>query len=511
MNGRYSDITLRVLDDDFELQVGTNPSLMSIDKVDDLELATAMVFGSLASQESIHWWRDAVETIGEALYSLLFGKKWMRGFMIGVENAVEEGAICRIGLHFGDSANEIAQKCAFLPWEFLYSRKGISGDADTGVFFGVDSNLALYRRIVDKARKARDDYLYHGKRILVIRADVSDRVDVTILIDKLKELGAVQRSFDEMAATDHPDGPDAEFCVLDNPDLELLRKAVGAEIEWNIIHFIGHAGFDHRPGSQAGGGKVAMVKSSSEVGTKDPPYEQVKVSATDFAAALSKPLVDGQERANTSTDLVVLHSCLGAAGDHDFWSGFRGVASSVAREGFPAVVAMQYRIDEDTANEFACAFYEALFRGNPVDLAVQSGRLVLANPNAEDSFANRDFASPVLFSTGQEIVFFPKDLVELEEEPEDRTAVKGTGRPPPTSGAAVRPRGPGDSGRRRSRGPGLDETIGPDQRGSTLPPPTHWEPTRPRTDEVTHKQEARPLRGRFDVESAQKAHEDEEE
>lgn len=511
MKGRYSDITLRVLDDDFELQVGANPALMSIDNVDDLELATAMVFGSLASQESIHWWRDAVETIGEALYSLLFGKKWMRGFMIGVENAVEEGAICRIGLHFGDSTNEIAQKCAFLPWEFLYSRKGISGDSETGVFFGVNSNLALYRRIVDKTRKAREDYLYHGKRILVIRADVSDRVDVTTLIDKLKELGAVQRSFDEMAANDHPDGPDAEFCLLDNPDLELLRQAIGAEIEWNIIHFIGHAGFDHRPGSQAGGGKVAMVKSNSAVGTKDPPYEQTKVSAADFAAALSKPLVDGQERANTSTDLVVLHSCLGAAGDHDFWSGFRGVASSVAREGFPAVVAMQYRIDEETANEFACAFYDALFRGNPVDVAVQSGRLVLANPDAEDSFANRDFASPVLFSTGQEIVFFPKDLVEPEEEPEDRTAVNGTGRPAPTSQAAARPPGPRDAGKRTVRATGLDETTGSDQRRSTLPPPADRAVARSREEKVYDEDGNRQLRGRFDVESAQKAHEDDEE
>lgn len=429
MSESYPELTLRIADDEVGLVVEHGYTFtLELDKLQELELLAARVFNTLASRETIEWWRQAVECLGSMLFNLLLSKGDIgKNFAHGVKQAGD--SVCRVGFEFGDNANEKAHALTFLPWEFLYAPGHLTEGADVGVFLGVDSRFALYRKITKETRNPKS-YVYRAVRLLIVLSDPSEQGEISLdtLLEAL-DRPEVRRVHDlaELAGPVRSSGLD--FHVVDNPDRTRLQQVIAGG-EWDIIHFIGHAGFIHRPEDDGGGGKVVLVENG----------KKSVCDAEEFATWLARPSDGFQQRKNKTTDLVILQTCEGAAGDHDMWSGFRGVAPRVAAEGFPAVVAMQYGVRNDIANVFAAQLYRALFNHMPLDLAVQSGRLRLATGDDRGEYASRDFASPVLFSSGKQIVFFP----EVEEE--EAAAA-------PESGPAVRLRGLRLSGTVRDAAP----------------------------------------------------------
>lgn len=421
MTKRSTDVTLKFDKDEISLIVREVPAYYDVNQLQEIELLTARVFSSLASQESVEWWRQAVECIGSTLFHLLLHKKQLRGAFNAGYKRLSEGTVCPIGLEFGNNHLAEINALTFLPWEFLYAPRGTL-EADKGVFLGTDSRFTIYRKISSQVRESKS-YLYRGIRMLLIVADAKETPEISIkpllkLLDDPQGLNA-RRLYDleEVENAEPRLSGGMEYHLLLNPDKQDLQTAVGSGHGWDIIHFVGHGGFSRTPGEDSGGGRIALVEDG----------ETTLCSADYFAECLSKPKVGVQQRQNNITDLVVLQTCEGGTGDTDLWSGFRGVASRVAAEGFPAVVAMQHRVQSDTANMFAVTLYKALKNGLPVDEAVQAGRLGLAT-NGETEYCSRDFASPVLFSSGREIVFFPDavefDRLEKRDEPgrHDRTA-----------------------------------------------------------------------------------------
>ena len=70
------------------------------------------------------------------------------------------------------------------------------------------------------------------------------------------------------------------------------------------------------------------------------------------------------------------------------------MAPRLVRRGIPAVIAMQYSIEDSAALLFTDKFYRSLALAKPVDEAVQETRNLIFIQGGRDK---RDFATPVLY------------------------------------------------------------------------------------------------------------------
>ena len=77
-------------------------------------------------------------------------------------------------------------------------------------------------------------------------------------------------------------------------------------------------------------------------------------------------------------------------------------------QNIPVVVAMQYKVQNATANAFSAEFYGRLAKGEPVDVAAQNGRYRVA---LEADYLGNDFAAPVIFMRVENGYLFQKEEV----------------------------------------------------------------------------------------------------
>jgi hypothetical protein len=95
-------------------------------------------------------------------------------------------------------------------------------------------------------------------------------------------------------------------------------------------------------------------------------------------------------RGHRSLRLVVLNACEGARSARDDPLG--GVAQALARQGIPAVIAMQFEISDPAAIAFSQSFYQAIADGLPVDVAMVEARRAMFAEGHEV-----EWATPVLY------------------------------------------------------------------------------------------------------------------
>lgn len=93
--------------------------------------------------------------------------------------------------------------------------------------------------------------------------------------------------------------------------------------------------------------------------------------------------------AKTAPKVVILNACRTA--QHDAANTFMGIAPALVTAGFPAVIAMQFAIPNETAARFARQMYHFLAMGLPLDTAITEARI---NVYAHDKTF---WAIPVLF------------------------------------------------------------------------------------------------------------------
>lgn len=133
---------------------------------------------------------------------------------------------------------------------------------------------------------------------------------------------------------------------------DLKRKL---EQSWDIVHFIGHGRFESEDG-----GAPALAMNFNSGGSRWLPAQV-------FVDALAQNL----------PKFVFLQACETAAGLGD------QVASSLAEKlialDIPAVLAMQFKIDNHSAQEFAVALYEEIAAQRPLDIATQRARFQLGD------------------------------------------------------------------------------------------------------------------------------------
>ncbi len=297
--------------------------------------------------------REELEVFGSLLYEVLFKGDIHTAFEKTYNDIQEQPDTClRVVLEF----KQEAQFLATLPWEFLYYQ-------GSGHSFHVatKNKLILTRHVplIDAFSKLQPNE--KPLRILVVVSQPDDLGEV--IADPVIE--AIQNLRSKL--------PEAvEIDSLPQPNEGNFPQKM-KDLNPHVLHFIGHGKWD----SAQKNGQLAFVNR----------YDNSAMWITD--KDLSDYFLDYKPR------LIFLHACKGASSEE--YEGFRGVALQLVYSLVPAVVAMQYPIENKPAIQFAQKFYECLGEGKPIDVAVQEGRQELAMYLKKEHFSSRDFGSPVVY------------------------------------------------------------------------------------------------------------------
>ncbi len=298
---------------------------------------------------------DYPET-GIELYDGLLRGELRDQFEACLEESKKQGL--RLRLSFDGAAEKNGRPTgADLPWESLAdpSLRRLFLEKGIPVVRYLDLPVAIRRLEVTPPL-----------RILIVAADPpmdekASRIDSTIRA----EAEDLRRFLDGE--------DDFDVTVLDPPTYENFKEVVSAS-SFEIIHFIGHAGFNRE-------NEVGGIHFETEEGLKRP------VCSNQLAGALA-PM--------SSLRLVVLNGCQTSAMPRQVGSDpLQGTAAALLGERVPAVVGMRFCIRHDAAILFSTSFYQELVSsGGRVDAAMVSARKALY----EQSPGGLQWLIPALYS-----------------------------------------------------------------------------------------------------------------
>lgn len=233
-----------------------------------------------------------------------------------------------------------------LPWELLYDAR-----ADDFLVFDERVSIVRYIRLHTAPPALRQSA---SLRLLVVAASPVDESP----IDWRNELALLHEAVEPLAREGL-----VTLNVCEQATREKLHVAL-LENRPDVVHFVGHAEYD-------------AVEQQGYLILEDERRHASPVDATEIARLLRR----------YGAHLVVLNACETARG---IWAG---LAPTLVRCEIPAVVAMQWPIEDRAAIAFAKAFYRTLVAGRTVDECVAEGRVAM------DTAAPRtvSWAAPVLF------------------------------------------------------------------------------------------------------------------
>lgn len=320
--------------------------------MDSLKERTINIFHRWLAEGNIKS-RDELVVLGAHLYNGLFDDEISRAFLDEFNKVRnQESTTLRLRLEFEREAHKLAQ----MPWEYIYYP---DNDMEKGFFIATRGRLILTRHVPLKIEdlKAEGNQL----RILLVVSKPEGEGLNTVKADSIISTIAELKSRLPHIVTDE----------LLQPNKRSLTDKV-KEFRPHVLHFIGHGEY------KGEGGRLLLVQEQDQ-------KTAAPISDIDFADCF----LDYQPR------LIFLHACEGARSDS--YEAFRGVALQLVYSKVPAVVAMQYPVENLVANNFARKFYEALGEGKRIDEAVQEGRAELAMYLNEQNFSSRAFGSPLVY------------------------------------------------------------------------------------------------------------------
>lgn len=278
-----------------------------------------------------------------------FGRKLFNRVFYGDVRALFSASLAKCGE--GDALRvrlrlERAPALVNVPWELLFSDRYLATDRRTALVRYLTQPLPVQPQEVDGVL-----------RLVIVTSLPRDEYPI-----------AAERELDQLRSgiENASIGDRLQPTILRNATLDRLHRAV-VDIEPQIIHFIGHGQFDPVTGQ----GMLLFEDSQSN---------SRRVGGQRFAATI----------AGLKTKLVVLNACDGAVANG--MTPYSGVAQQLIQYGIPSVVAMQLPIGDETAVEFASAFYGWLADGKPLEQVMVEARLALWN-----TLESLEFAIPVFY------------------------------------------------------------------------------------------------------------------
>ena len=282
---------------------------------------------------------------GHELYTKVFSGELGVYFKDRFEEALDDGAGLRLSLRFGADAAEIAA----LPWEFLHSEED----------FLVTKRDLLISRLPAEVRRRKFKPLETTLRMLVVVSTPND-----------PNLAPLNTELEQEVILEAADRLQQENrMVVDFSEDATYETVQGYlnEKEYQVFHFTGHGSYHD--------GKGHLI------------FEKEDGTAREIDSRAIADLLAGR-----GVRLVVLSACQSAKASNK--EAYADLASVLAKEGIPAVVAMQYPIFDLSATNFASSFYRPLAGNKPVDLALTEARVAMKNAVKSNGV---DFATPLLY------------------------------------------------------------------------------------------------------------------
>lgn len=314
---------------------------------------------------------DAQMDLGEMLASLLL-PDYVRQLLRESLKHLREDEGLRLRLRLADELSHF-------PWEYMYIQDN-RGERTSGGWLALDSKISIARH--EAIAIPGDWFQAPGKRRVVVAMATPEPYTT---YRKLKSLPAEQKALraamEKVAGIEPvfvPIYADEEDGAIAGVTIKELMKAL--MLRTDVFHFSGHGDFiekmGHALGSRVGEGGIVLADERN----------QAEMLPADRLAEVLK---------GRGIRLVVLGACeTGRRDGQNVWSS---VVASLLKTGIPAVVAMQFTINDKLAAAFSGAFYNALVAGLEIDEAVALGRLAI-RAEATGEFADvRDWGVPVLY------------------------------------------------------------------------------------------------------------------
>ncbi len=285
-----------------------------------------------------------------------------------------------------------------LPWELMY-------DPRRGEFLVFDQRVSLvrYLRLLATSPALRRS---SSLKILAVVASPLDQLQ----LDWRSELDVLQESVGDLVEDGFVD-----FSVCEHATYDKMHGALMTERP-DVIHFIGHGEFD----PQEERGFIILEDGEGCVDCLD---------ATGAARIFRR----------YGTRLVVLNACYTAAG------GWAGLAPALVRAELPAVVAMQWPVEDEAAVRFSRAFYRSLALEQPIDECVAEGRLGASATTSDPGH----WGSPVLFLRSVSGQLWRTRAMSDDKRPQDFRTSPETA----PAGHVANPDGQGAASLFKTRGP----------------------------------------------------------
>jgi CHAT domain-containing protein len=303
---------------------------------------------------------EQIQKVGEVLFEALFDSELRKDFLDFYQEVVRtQKQILQIILEI----NEIAlPEVVAYPWELIcLPQKYNEGD----IHFATDRKLSFFRCKYQLEEALKLPIKLNKREQLKIALVVS-RPTTDSQLSNVEYQGVQQY----LRILDRQQDKVKFLPVMDSLNLyEIVQRL--EEDKPDIFHFIGHGKLREENGTDVG--EIAFVNDAGEADWKD-----AKVFSQLFSGHTPK--------------IVILQAC--ETGKQSETNAFSSVAFRLMLQGIPVVVAMQYKVSNQTASSFVKEFYSQIIKGNSVDIAVQKARFKLA---IENGYEKRDFAIPVIY------------------------------------------------------------------------------------------------------------------
>ena len=298
---------------------------------------------------------DFLKKYGELLYKRLFNENVRDLYHTSYgpfEQKSKKGMRIDLSIH--------SPKVAALPWELLYNQR-------KGCFIATSEKTPLIRYI---------------KSSTSIR-DIKVKPPVNVLVIIPKDTGLDVEREKQIICEAFNNATGAEIFNVEFLEGEVTETSISDKLllkDYHILHFTGHAVFTDDQG---------FLQINKDSSAEDPYLNEGFLSADAFSSMISN---------SETINLIVLNACQGAKTSQV--EPFKGIAEKLIKQ-VPAVVAMQYSIDDPAAILFAREFYFSLCKGQnrgKVDCSISHARNRLYTKFINASNASPlSFAAPVLY------------------------------------------------------------------------------------------------------------------
>jgi len=280
----------------------------------------------------------------------------------------------------------LADELADFPWEYACIQDGRGERTATreaplwGSFLALDPRISIARH--EAVAVPGDWFAAPGRRRVVVAMASPPPYPK---LELAAEQRALKAELGKVAGLEAVYVPDLTGVPAPpDPSGATLKELLAALMErTDVFHFSGHGGFARDLATVEAGG-TGVIILAGENGQAGAPGRAPLLVPADRLAELLR---------GKGVRLVVLGACeTGRRDGRNVWSG---VAAALLKAGIPAVVAMQFTIQDRLATAFDAAFYRGLVAGFTVDEAVTLGRAAIRAEAAGSDV--RDWGVPVLY------------------------------------------------------------------------------------------------------------------